>query len=180
MLVLIEGEQNLTAVEHSECTNMWLRIRMPPYLLLVGRNIMNSNAWRRTNDHALLVESGKLLLVRKKPNVSVEWMEWWVIYDAVFVPSSPRGGVIVMYNIICKVFALRGNMYVLFYILVVRDVINSGTGGGERNYHGLFGKNRRRFSDDKYPVRIPTISTNHKKEHFRLVPLDIQQWTQQF
>lgn len=68
-----------------------------------------------------------------------------MIYDAVFVPSSPRGGVIVMYNIICKVFALRGNMYVLFYLLVVRDVINSGTGGGERNYHGLLGKTGERL-----------------------------------
>ena len=31
-------------------------------------------------------------------------------------------------------------MYAPFYILVVRDVINSSTGGGERNDHALLRK----------------------------------------
>ena len=43
MLVLIEREQNLTAVELSECTTLWLWICMRPYLLLVGRNNINSS-----------------------------------------------------------------------------------------------------------------------------------------
>ena len=33
MLVLIEGEQNLTGVELSDCTNMWLWICMRPYCI---------------------------------------------------------------------------------------------------------------------------------------------------
>ena len=50
MLVLVEGEQILTAVELSECTNIWLWILMRLYFLLVGRNIANirmrrGNTW---------------------------------------------------------------------------------------------------------------------------------------
>ena len=42
LLFLTEEEQNLTAVELSECTNMWLR----PNLLLFGRNDVNSSMRR--------------------------------------------------------------------------------------------------------------------------------------
>ena len=56
MLVLIDGEQNLTAVELSEGINMWLWICMRPYLLS-GGCVIHAVCGGGINDHALLGKS---------------------------------------------------------------------------------------------------------------------------
>ena len=57
------GGQNLTAVQLSECINMWLWICMRPYFNLLDV-IWLTGVWGARNDNTLFGESGKLLLVK--------------------------------------------------------------------------------------------------------------------
>ena len=59
------GGQNLTAVELSECVNLWLCICIRPYFTSCGRNLINSsmggNKW-----YTLIMESGNFLVIGLK------------------------------------------------------------------------------------------------------------------
>ena len=94
------------------------------------------------NEHALLGESGKLLTRSRTQNMSREWRVWLVMYNSVFCCLSPAGGGEGLWLILYKhvSFSLHRNMYVTFYILVVRNVTHSSIGGGERNDYALLGK----------------------------------------
>ena len=72
------GGQNLTTVELSECINMWLWIRMRPFLLTsVWRNLINSSM-RGKKWSCITRWIGQTTTRNRTQNMSGEWKEWWV------------------------------------------------------------------------------------------------------
>ena len=83
------GEQNMTAVELSECTNMWLRICMGPYFLLVGRNNINSSMWRGDKWSCITRWIGQTITRNRTQNMNGEWSTILFLFP---LPREGRGG----------------------------------------------------------------------------------------